>query len=134
MRKLDKVARRYELGNASKLLSGLPQELDKPEQLDSCAELMMTEDLRDERQLAYIKRVAKVADSYVAGNRIAGVYPISSLFVKRGVRRLQGKLKQAFLSATESADISGTLVTYAPNELAVISESFSSPSQRQMES
>jgi len=66
--------------------------------------------------------VANVADSYITANRIAGVYPISNWFVKRGINRLQEKIKQTFSLATKSSIANATLETYAPKEVPGIGE------------
>lgn len=122
MRGLDKQARAYELKNASVELSGFMDEPDLMAELDSCAESMMQEDIEDPEQLASIKRAAKVADSYITANRIAGVYPISSWFVKRGINRLQKNIKRTFSSAVKPSIASGALETYAPKEVPAIGE------------
>lgn len=122
MRGLDKQARAYELKNASVELSGFMDEPDLMAELDSCAESMMQEDIEYPEQLASIKRAAKVADSYITANRIAGVYPISSWFVKRGINRLQKNIKRTFSSAVKPSIASGALETYAPKEVPAIGE------------
>lgn len=114
MRELDQQARAYELQNAG---VGAPGEL--PGKLDGCAEIMMQADLQDPAQVEKIKQVAVVPDDYIAGNRILGVYPLSSLFVKSGVRRLHKKIKATFSSAAEDHV---SQVTYAAKEAPAISD------------
>ncbi|MFT5351150.1 MAG: hypothetical protein ACI9MF_001971 [Gammaproteobacteria bacterium] len=116
MAKRDQQARQIELQNANAL------DFASIEALDKCAELMMQEDLQDPEQIEKIREAAVVADSYLKGNRIFGIYPISSLFVKRGVGKLQKKIKQTFSIAEKDLAVKGTLLRYAPEKPLEISE------------
>ena len=114
MRKLDQQARSYELRNAA-----VKEEDELVAKLDGCAELLMQADLQDPAQVEKIKQTAVVPDDYIQGNQILGVYPLSSLFVKSGVRRLHKKIKAAFASTAEDL---ARPVTYAAEESSAISE------------
>lgn len=114
MRKLDQQARAYELRNAA--VKDQDEVLTK---LDGCAEVMMQADLQDLAQMEKIKQTAVVPDDYIQGNRILGIYPLSSLFVKSGVRRLQKEIKATF---SRTAEDLASLVTYAGEEPMAVSD------------
>jgi hypothetical protein len=117
MRKLDQEARSYELQNAD-----VKEQDDMLVKLDDCAKLMLYADLQDPAQLEKIKQSAAVPDDYIKAMRILGVYPLSSLFVKTGVRRLHKKIKETYSSATEDLVTKGSLVAYAAEESITITE------------
>ena len=114
MRNLDQQARAYELRNAA-----VKEEDEVRAKLDGCAELLLQADLQDPAQVEKIKQTAVVPDDYIDGYRILGVYPLSSVFVKSGVRRLHKKIKAAFASTAEEL---ASLVIYAAAEASAIGE------------
>ncbi len=122
MRRLDQQARRYELQNTQIEDGKINTGSDMLAKLDACGTEMLQADLQEPLRLEKIKQRAVVPDSYIQGNRILGVYPLSSLFVKGGVRRLHKAIKATFSKTVTDLVINGTLVGYVPEQSVAVSE------------
>ena len=116
MRKLDREACHFELQNIPVIETNNNNESDIEKRLNDCADMLLKADLQAVDQIREIRQVAKVPDSYIQGNRILGLYPLSRLFVRNGVNRLQQRLKQTFSLTKDALAIRGQLVAHVPEE------------------
>ncbi|MEW5755526.1 MAG: hypothetical protein AB1810_04425 [Pseudomonadota bacterium] len=56
----------------------------------------------------------EVPDDYQDSKRVLGLYPLTSLFVKQRIRRLQADTRSTFARPLDELELKGTLVHYAP--------------------
>lgn len=115
---LDAHARTIELRN---LKSDTPANSLVAE-LEGCRDLLVARLLADERRRTRLLEAVEVPDDYVTGWRIAGLYPISSQFVARGVRRGQEASRQVFAKPLEALPVKGHLQRWGSTELPVVPE------------
>ncbi len=105
LRQLDQSGRLIELANlreADQLASryGLENRHALGAALETCGGLLLAADLADPDRVQVIISRASVPDSYSTLARIVGVYPISSLFVRQGITRLQSGILERFANST----------------------------------
>jgi hypothetical protein len=98
--RLDHEARRVELSNLPKQsFPDLPVELngkDVKSELEQCSARLMAEDLNDPERIQKLLDRAIVPDDYSSLMRVAGLYPISSWFISRGVDNLLDEARRNF--------------------------------------
>ncbi len=81
------------------------------EALTDCGQQLLDADLRNPDRIVALTEQAIVPDSYSMIARTAGIYPVSSLFVSLGVRRLQASIHERFSTNGEPA---ARIVRYQP--------------------
>jgi len=67
-----------------------------PEQLKHCNQQMLKEDLKKPTRLKHIKKQAQIKDNYRELHKILGLYPITTLFLKQGIKTLHEESKTTF--------------------------------------
>lgn len=83
---LDRAARGFELENLPQsVLAGLGR--DPESRIDRCRGLLAANDTKGPAARRHLLHVARVPDEYEGSWRLLGLYPISALFVSRGVDR-----------------------------------------------
>ena len=81
---------------------------------ERCGRRLAAHDRGDPETAAEIRERARVRDDYSTLSRVAGLYPISSLFMRRGALRLQAEVGDLY--ARVASEGVGTSRQYAPLE------------------
>jgi hypothetical protein len=105
---LDTDARALERRNLGQGNPGAPA-VPGPGELEDCRSLMVRSLLSDTQQRTRLLEVVHVPDDYVTSWRIAGLYPLTSLFVAMRVRRGQDESRQVFAQPLEALPVRGNL-------------------------
>lgn len=100
MQALDQEARRYEIANlpmATGSVSGAGNEADALNaRVASCGNLLKAADFQDNEQQAALRKTVEVPDEYLTLPRVLGLYPLTSLFVSRGVSNWHAEARKTF--------------------------------------
>ncbi|MDH5394570.1 MAG: hypothetical protein OEY11_15405 [Gammaproteobacteria bacterium] len=121
--KLDEIAFSFEWRNLN--LSGQQALLEKLAlgsadqltfRLDNCRVQQLDVLMGDSKALQRVVEVNDVPDDYQGWKRWLGLYPISSLFVKRGVRKLHAEYDQDFDHPVNERTATGSYTRYGPME------------------
>ena len=108
---LDAEARTFELRNLPAGLRGAFGD-HLTDRLDTCRERLTANDLSTEEGKAALRRAAVVPDDYVTWWRIAGLYPITALFVSHGVEKWHREAQATFAVPLEQLPVAGTLTRW----------------------
>ncbi|RKZ33886.1 MAG: hypothetical protein DRQ37_08370 [Gammaproteobacteria bacterium] len=115
MQALDRRGREVELANlAAVWTAGEADTVPSLAQVDECRQVLRAVDLRDPGRHWQLLQAAKVPDDYSLGKRIAGLYPLSSLFFKAGVARLHERIRAEFSRPLDELPVRGELLRFGP--------------------
>jgi len=109
--RLDAQARRIELNNlpaAERAALGN----DIGERLNSCRQLLVATQFTQPGERRRLIQAAMVPDDYLTLNRIAGLYPLSALFVASGVKRWHEEERQTYAIALKQLPVEGRLTRW----------------------
>jgi len=101
LRNLDREDRAIELGNldadsVAKLRAQRSIETNLMAEVERCGVTLMARDLASTEAIERLRSAAQSPDSYSLIMRTLGLYPITSLFIKRGVIQLQREIDAQF--------------------------------------
>lgn len=100
MQALDQEARRYEIANLSKASSSGSGAASEADELNarvvSCGNLLKAADFQTNEQQAALAKTVAVPDEYLTLPRVLGLYPLTSLFVSRGVSNWHAEARRSF--------------------------------------
>ncbi|MEQ8516315.1 MAG: hypothetical protein RIC38_11975 [Chromatocurvus sp.] len=82
--------------------------------LDECRALLVSRDRADGERLEQLRRAVVPDDEYSLLQRIAGLYPLTSLGVRAGVARWHDEVRQTFSTSGEPVSVDAELRSYAP--------------------
>jgi hypothetical protein len=115
MQALDQEARQFEIAN----LPTAPGSANDPGGLNTrvagCGNLLKAADFQDSEQQAALRKMAVVPDEYLTLPRVLGFYPVTSLFVSRGVSNWHTEVRKTF--STESP-VGWRTIRYVPEKSA----------------
>jgi hypothetical protein len=119
LRTLDQRARRLELANLSPadrstLARGSASSLVLEQEVEQCAELLRREHLRVPGAPEMLKQRADVPDEYRTSWRVLGLYPVTSLFVSRGVSNYHADTRSTFTTPLAALPVRGKLMRFTP--------------------
>jgi len=120
MRALDRGGRRVEMANLPRAARARAASAAPPGArtlagaTDTCADVLRVADLGDPRLRDRLVRVAAVPSAYRTGQRLLGLYPVTSLPFLAGVARLHAELRADLERPLESLPVRGTLIRYVP--------------------
>lgn len=123
MQALDREARRYEIANlphtagVSSFSSNDPFELNH--RVSRCGDLLKEADFQSSEHQAALRKRALVPDEYLLLGRIVGLYPVTRLFVSRGVSSWHAEERRHF-STTPPTGWQST--RYLPENLGDMAE------------
>lgn len=115
---LDAAARSLELRNLA-ATSGVSSSVDEA-QLGRCRSALIERDLRDPLRREALREAAVVADDYHLMARIAGLYPLATPFIGRGVRRWQEEARTIFATPLAQLPVRGTLQRWSAGAAAAL--------------
>lgn len=92
---------------------------DLRDRLDTCAHVLMGEDLDQVSDRQRLLSVARVPEDYSVAKRVFGLYPFTSLPFNAGVEDLHESMRADFALPLESLPIEGRLTRYVPAPVAV---------------
>ena len=81
-------------------------------ELKRCAKTLRAFDLMQPQRLDLLKKHAEVPDDYITAARIIGLYPLMSLPVHGGIKRLHEEFRQTFVLPLASLPVQGQLSRY----------------------
>lgn len=113
MAALDAQARALELRNLPAPLPGRRNDLLRDE-LDLCRVRLLAADLAQPARRAALRDAVRVADDYVTWWRVAGLYPLSALFVSSGIKGWHAATRDTFATPLTALPVAGELVRWAP--------------------
>lgn len=97
---LDQSARRLEIGNLSDSdLAAMGWEGSRDalfKRIVECSDQLKKKDFNDATNRDRLHRDAVAEDEYIALRRAVGIYPLTKVFVERGVRRWHSEARQTF--------------------------------------
>ncbi len=117
LRKLDRTARGYELGNlppAQFASLGVPDAAAAAARSSRCAAELGRVDLASPAQAAALVERAQVPDDYLEWNRVLGLYPIAGIPFSVGVARWRNETIDTFRREAAGGDPAAERVRYAP--------------------
>jgi len=103
----DRQARTIETGNLPD--AGRRLGSDILERLDDCRRLLVNTQFTLPEQRKRLLAAAQVPDDYLTLNRVAGLYPISALFVSSGVKRWHEEERRTYATPLEKLPVTGKL-------------------------
>jgi hypothetical protein len=113
MRALDQEARRFEIANQSNIPGSANEREGLNARIAGCGNLLKAADFQDRAQQAALPKKATVPDEYLTLPRVLGLYPLTSLFVSRGVSNWHAEAHQTF--STE-APLGWQSIRYFPDK------------------
>ncbi|MGE5794981.1 MAG: hypothetical protein ACM36B_19955 [Bacteroidota bacterium] len=126
---LDRAARRAELDNvprsarpavAARLAADGWPENEPAALIEGCSRVLRDHDLADPRRRDRLLNIARVPDDYDTWKRVVGLYVLASFPFAYGVSRYQDGVQATFDTPLEGLPVRGTLVRYAPPEIATL--------------
>ena len=94
--------------------------LTDPEALQRCSTQLLAEDLAHADRRQTLRRAAQVPDDYLPAWRAAGLYPVSALFVKRGIASWHREAHATFAMPLQSLPVHGQLQRWSARSAAVL--------------
>jgi hypothetical protein len=82
--------------------------------LRDCTELLRRADLNESAERELLRSRAVVPAEYRAWQRVVGLYPLTALLFRLGIRRWHDEVRATYARPRESLPIDGTLVRYRP--------------------
>ena len=113
LRQMDLDARRVELKNLPSEGGDAPG-ADTARRLEECSALLVSEDLTTSAARLQLLASARVLDDYSVGKRVFGLYPLTSLPFKAGVKNLHESMAADFSRSLDSLPVAGRLTRYRP--------------------
>lgn len=116
--RLDREARAFEIANLPEamrksLVNKVPAGKDLIQAADDCRDRLLASELTLTSNRALLRERARVPDDYVTTWRIIGLYPISALFVKAGVKRWHRETDAIYALPLEQLPQQGTLMAWS---------------------
>ncbi len=108
----DQQARSIELASlSSPIKSGLNTiyGADLVAQLENCAQTLVAYDLANPERLALLRKRASTTSEYRLLNQILGLYPLSSIPVRTGIRQYHSETKATYAQPLETLPVRGQL-------------------------
>jgi hypothetical protein len=96
MQALDQEARRHEIANLRTTAGPANDQGGLNAEVVSCGDLLKAADFQSSEQQAALRKTVAVPDEYLALPRVLGLYPLTSLFVSRGVSNWHAEARKAF--------------------------------------
>lgn len=117
--RLDREARIVEIANLpAPILQGLSLPHPSREAVlmesDRCRSELITRELATPASRELLRHQAQVPDDYVTGWRVAGLYPITALFVRAGVSRWHREVYDSYAHPLAEIESKGSLTTWSP--------------------
>ena len=116
LERLDRDARRIEYGNLSveERRRLALNATSFAQQTAECAAVLRRYDSSESAAPNALQQAARVPPSYSTAQRVFGLYPIASVFLRGGVSRLHRDIHQQFQQPLAELPIQGRLVRYGP--------------------
>jgi len=115
MQTLDQDARRYEIAN---LPTSAVVELDSAndkvavyDKVVTCGDILKTADFQRDKHQTDIRKNAAVPDEYIPLRRILGIYPLTSMFIYRGVSIWHREARKSY---SAEPPVNWQSIRYAP--------------------
>ena len=100
MQALDQDARKYEIANLPPATGSIPGSANDQDGLygkvASCGNLLKAADFNDSQPRDSLRERATAPDEYLSLPRVLGLYPLTSLFVSRGVSNWHAEARKTF--------------------------------------
>ena len=100
MQALDQDARQYEianlLGSAISMLDSVNGRAGLYSKVSTCGDLLKEADFLDIEHRKELRNRVSVPDDYIVLRRVLGIYPLTSLFVSRGVTKWHDSAHKSF--------------------------------------
>jgi hypothetical protein len=120
LERLDREARRIEYRNLppEDRQSLAPNVKRFVHKVGHCATLLRRQDGSVDSMRATLQKAAQVSPNYSTAQRVFGLYPLTAVFMSRGVRHLHREIREAFAQPLEALPVRGKLMRYGPPETA----------------
>jgi hypothetical protein len=115
MQALDQEARQFEIANQSTTPGSANDPGGLNSRVASCGNLLKAADFQDREQQAALQKKGTVPDEYLTLPRVLGLYPVTSLFVSRGVSNWHAEARKTF--STEPP-VGWRTIRYVPEKSA----------------
>jgi hypothetical protein len=125
LRRLDQEGREAEIANlpsgALRRAAGLPRsKLALDREVERCGISLQRHLLSAPQYQPVLRKRAQVPAAYRMSQRVFGLYPLSSLFVYEGVKRVHADSAREFSIPLSQLPVEGALVRYAPTHSAAV--------------
>jgi hypothetical protein len=105
---LDRRARGAELWNGWRANA-----IADAQALDACRARLIGHDAATPARRDAVRTAVRAPDEYLSALRVAGLYPVSSLFMRRGVARWHAEAARVFATPLEALPVQGTLLRWS---------------------
>ena len=115
MQALDQDARKYEIANLpTSAAAELDSAKDKAALYDkvvACGDILKTADFQHAKHQGGVRKNTVVPDEYIPLRRILGIYPLTSMFIYRGVSIWHGEARESY---SPGPPVNWQSIRYAP--------------------